>query len=389
VFVVQYRPRGTRQAKRVTLGAFGPLTIDEARTRARVTLGAIAGGADPGAERRGRQAAPTVREFGGDYLADVAARRKARTATEYSRLWEKHVVPAIGTVRVADVTAAQVAALHRALRSTPYGANRTLALIGAFFGYAERQGVRTRRTNPAADVSPFPERPRERFLTPDEVVRLGAALSQAERVGLPPAPTQRGTPRDGAPATGPTAKHRPRTGRAAGDLAPANPYAIAAIRLLILTGCREGEILSLRWDMVDTERGFLRLSNTKTGASVRPLPATARAVLERLPKLAGSPYVLPGARPDTHLREINRVWYAVRHAAGLPEVRLHDLRHSYASAAASAGTPLLVIRALLGHKDTKTTARYAHLLDAPVQTATDATACQLAGVARGTTQRVD
>jgi integrase len=155
--------------------------------------------------------------------------------------------------------------------------------------------------------------------------------------------------------------------------------AIAAIRLLILTGCREGEILSLRWDAVDFERGYLRLADTKTGRSVRPLAQSAAALLATLPRISSNPFVLPGLKPGDHLKEIKRVWYAVRYAAGLDEVRLHDLRHSFASVPASSGESLLIVRALLGHKRASTTERYAHLADDPVRRAADRAASSIAG----------
>lgn len=120
--------------------------------------------------------------------------------------------------------------------------------------------------------------------------------------------------------------------------------------------------------------------DTKTGRSVRRLGAAAVLLLESLPRVKGSTYVFPGSKKGKHLVEINRVWYAVRQAAGLADVRLHDLRHSFASAVASAGGSLLMIRNLLGHKDTKTTAKYAHLLEDPVQAAADATAGELASL---------
>lgn len=225
--------------------------------------------------------------------------------------------------------------------------------------------------SPARSIKPYTESARERFLTADEFRRLGDALGRAERQGLPPAPKYRKSA-----ASPKTAKHRPKN---ADDPVKANSVAIAAIRLLILTGCREGEILSLRWDAVDFERGYLRFADTKTGRSVRPLAQSAAALLETLPRINGNPFVLPGLKPGEHLKEIKRVWYAVRHAASLDEVRLHDLRHSFASVPASSGDSLLVVRALLGHKRASTTERYAHLGDDPVKRAADRTANTIAG----------
>ncbi len=372
MFFVQYRAGVGRSAlkRRMSLGRYGPLTVDQARQLARETLGAVARGGDPASDRDAAKEAPTVAQHGVDFLADVRDRRKARTATEYARMWNRHVVPALGGRRVADVTPADVVRLHRSLRKTPYGANRVLALLGSFFAFAELHGVRAKHTNPAHEVEPYKEHSRERFLTPEEVVRLGSALNKAVRSGLPPAPTRRRKRK-----TGPTAKHRPKS---ADKLVPANPFAVAAIRFLVLTGWREGEALTLRWSDLDLERGHATLPDTKTGKSVRRLGAPARLLLSELPRADGSPYVFPGRSPDRPLVEINRVWYAVRTAAKLDDVRLHDLRHSFASVSASMGGSLLVIGKLLGHRDNATTAKYAHLFDDPVRAAADATSGQLA-----------
>ena len=303
VFVLGYRPLGCRQFKRLTLGVYGALTPDDARRLAKRHLGAVANGADPAAARRDAHSAPTVAELGEHYLADARARRKPTTATEYARLWQKHVLPVFGNRKIASVTTGDVSRLHRAMRSTPYGANRVLALLGAFFAFAGREGVVARSDNPTRGVEFFREHARERFLTPAEFGRLGEALRRAERNGVPPAPAHARRPKSES-----TAKHRPKS---ADNPQPANPFAIAALRLLALTGCRKNEILSLRWNEVDLERGHLRLADTKTGRSVRPLGAAAAEVLAALPRHADSAYVFPG-RPATQLR------LSVGHRRGQP-----------------------------------------------------------------------
>src|SRR5437660_1632304 len=325
-YVVQYRMPGLGRrglARRIVLGEHGVLTPEEARRLARKELGKVAHGTDPAADRALRRAAASMKELGTGYLEDVRVRRKPRTASEYERMWNKHVLPALGSRPVPEVTTADISRLHRSLAKTPYLANRLLAMLGAFFTYASKEGVRPPHDNPAHGTEFYPEQSRERFLTPEEFHRLGEALSRAERHGLPPAPERRREPKNGE-----TAKHRP---KAADQPIPANPFGVAAIRLLALTGCRENEILSLTWDAVDFERKHLRLADTKTGKSVRPLGESAAAVLETLPRIEGNPFGLPGSKPGEHLRGIGRLWYAVRHAAKLDGVRLHDLRHSYAS----------------------------------------------------------
>jgi integrase len=371
-FGVLYRVGSGRAAprRRFTLGRYGPLTVEQARASAKRALGQVAQGQDPADERTTTRRGQTVAGLGESYLSDVAIRRKRTTATEYRRLWTKHVVPYLGTKKVSAVTPADVRRLHRSLSATPYLANRVVAMLGGFFGFAASEGARESHDNPAHGVEFYPERARERFLSAAEFRRLGESLSRAERQGLPPAPKHRRKPKGKH-----TIKHRPKNWDAPKR---ADPFAIAAIRLLALTGCREGEILSLRWDAVDLEAGYLRFADTKTGRNNRPIGASAAEILQKLPRIADSPYVLPGMRSGEHLKEIKRLWYAVRYAAKLDGLRLHDLRHSFASVPASGGESILIIRSLLGHARVATTERYAHLSADPLRRAADRTSGSIA-----------
>jgi integrase len=372
-YVIQYRIPGLGRrgfAKRFSLGEHGPLTPEQARLLARKELGRVAHGSSPAAERAALKQMMRVSELSVPYLDEVDRRRKPATAREYRRLWKKHILPALGAKSVSMVLAADIRRLHRSLHETPYVANRVVARLTTFFVYAIAEGALPSKENPAHGVELYPEQGRERFLTKEEFGRLGAALATAEREGLPPAPEHKKRPKKPE-----NQKHRPKN---ADTPKRANPFAIAAIRLLALTGCRETEILSLRWDAVDFERGYLRLDDTKTGKSVRPLGQSAVALLAALPRIQGNPYVLPGLTAKEHLKEIKRVWYAVRHAAKLKELRLHDLRHSFASVPAASGESLLVVRSLLGHKNVATTERYAHLGDDPAKRAADRTAGSIA-----------
>jgi integrase len=369
-FVFRCRPGGGRAAvqRKITIGDYGKLTVDQARREATRYAGEVAAGRDPGADRDTKRSAQrtarealTVAEFGEVFLADVRARRKPTTATEYARQWCKHVLPAIGPQKVAEVSSKHIASLHSSMSTTPYQANRVLAMLGAFFTFAERHEVRPRHSNPAHEQEPYIEQARERFLSPDEMARLGESLERALSTGVAPAPNRRRKPK-----TGPTAKHRPRS---AGEPKAANPYAIAAIRFLLLSGWREKEVLRLRWSEVDAAHTSVILADTKTRRSIRRLGAAARNFLATVPRLEGSPFVFPGRSADKPLIEINRVWYAVRHAAGLDDVRLHDLRHTHASVGASRGHSLLFVGKLLGHKNASTTQKYAHLWEDPVQDA--------------------
>jgi len=300
-------------------------------------------------------AAQLNRAFGGD-------RKQRRHTDDQSNAFPK--------VRVAALTRAQVAKVHLGMSDRPYLANRALAILGAMLRFAELHGHRPTGTNPCTGIELYPERSRERFLTDEKLKRFGTALTKAERVGLPTPPKlQRKPP---APEK---AKHRPKS---AGTPVPANPFAVAALRFLLLTGWRESEALGLRWDQLDDARGIAALPDTKTGRSDRHVGAPALALLTDLPRLADSPFVFPGAKPGAHLVEIKRVWEAVRHSAKLEGVRLHDLRHSFASVGAAGGLSLPMIGALLGHREVSTTQRYAHLGDDPRKAAADRVSAHVA-----------
>jgi integrase len=228
------------------------------------------------------------------------------------------------------------------MRSTPGAANRVLALLSKMFNLAERWGLRPDHTNPCRHVERYVERKMERFLSPEELARLGAALAAAER--------------------GETEM----------------PSAIAAVRLLAFTGARAGEVLGLRWEHVDLQSGCLRLPMSKTGRKVIHLNEPAIGVLAELAeRKTDNPWVIEGAKPGSPLVNIRKPWHRLREAAGLPDVRLHDLRHSFASVAVAGGLSLPVIGALLGHSQPATTARYAHLAADPLRAAAEAVGTRL------------
>lgn len=344
VYVVQYRIG--RRVRRYTIGRHGaPWTPETARQEALRLLGLVAAGLDPMAAKTATRTAPTVRELGERFLGEhVRARRKPRTAALYARILEGVVYPALGSRAAADVTRADVAALHHRLRRTPAHANNVLVVISKMFNLAERWGLRADGSNPCRHVERYRERPRERYLSTEEFRRLGAVLAAAEQGPL----------------------------EVPGEPEPVrlSPVALAAIRLLLYTGARREEILTLRWDYVDLERGVLRLPDSKTGSKVIYLNAPARAVLAALPRLeergpdgrlVPHPYVFAGRRRGRPLVNVTATWHSIRALAGLKDVRLHDLRHSLASVGAGAGLSLPLIGGLLGHTQPQTTQRYAHL----------------------------
>jgi integrase len=381
VFVLQYwAPRLKQVRRRYTIGPFGALTVEQARTEAERLRGLIASGEDPAAAkkqaREGAQtaAAETLTRVSTLYLAECRAKMKQRTADEYERLFRVYILPVLGARPVSAVSTRELHALHLKYARSPYQANRILQLLRAFFSWSERTGYRPRQSNPCYGITAFPERSRERFLTGEEVGRLGAALEEAEQRGLRPAPRLRKAPKSAA-----TAKHRP---KGADTPIPANPLAVAAIRLLLLTGWREQEALTLRWQDVDLSRGAATLPDTKTGKSHRPMGVAACELLAGLPRLHNSEYVFPGADPAHPLREIKRVWTAARHAAGLDDVRLHDLRHTVASFAVGGGHSLYLTGSLLGHARAETTQRYAHLADDARKSTADAVSAALSAALR-------
>lgn len=357
---VEYRPgaRGRGIAKRrMVLGSVGTLTPDEARAAAREILAAAALGDDPAASRSRARKIPIFREFAGRYLAEEAvAKLKPRTVVNYRIYLHKHAAPVIGGIKLDMVTPADIAKLHRFIGLTkPMTANRVIECIGSVYRYAATCGLVKRGHNPAAHIEAFREQRRERFLSSEELARLGDAIREAETIGIP-------WEVDGKK---PTAKHIPKKNR----VTNIGPHAAAALRLLILTGARLREILGLKWNYVDFERGLLLLPDSKTGRKTIVLNAPALAVLSELPRIGT--YVIVGDDPDSPRHDLNRPWHLVSKRAGLDGVRLHDLRHTHASVGAGAGLGLPIIGKLLGHAQPSTTQRYAHLDADPLRRASE------------------
>lgn len=352
-FVLQYRQEGC--SRRFAIGRFGsPWSVETARERARVLLGEIAQGDDPQGARCEARREITVAELVELYLSEGMVTRKPTSRASAKATYANHLKPLLGRTKVSKLTRGDV---ERLLVAVAEGrTRRRYQGTGARAGEVKVEGGRGAATNavvvlsgalsfgvrrrlcagnPALGVRKFPSRKLERFLAPDELARLGEVLSAAEALGV------------------------------------ANPLHLAAIRLLILTGCRRNEILTLKRSHVDRQHACLRLADSKTGQKVVHVGAAAIAVIDACPEVPGNPYVLPGRGGEGHLVNIQTTWGELRKAAGLDDVRLHDLRHSFASFGAAAGDSLMVIGALLGHRSAKSTERYAHLSDAPVKGAAE------------------
>ena len=326
VYVAQ--ARGPEGPKRVTVGRHGVVNAEEARRRAALIIARVKAGEEPVPEPMAARLAngPSIAELAARYLEEhVAVRCKPKTAKTARTVVNRHIVPALGRLPLAAVDRSHVTDLHHGLSKTPAMANMAVATLSHMYTLADGWGMAPEGTNPCRSVVKYPERRRERFLTDAEFDRLGRVLDEAEACG------------------------------------GASPGAIAAIRLLMLTGCRKNEILALRWEDVDLDAGELTLADAKTGPRTVPLSSSAGKLLAGLARKSGNPWVIPGHKPGTHMCDIDGAWQTVRARAGLDELRIHDIRHSYASRALALGESLPMIGKLLGHRQIETTARYAHL----------------------------
>jgi integrase len=396
-YIVQYRI-GTRY-RRMSLSQHGVLTAETARRKAFNLLAAVKDGKDPAGDRQEGRKALTVAELAQRFDKEhIAVRLKPGTAREYRRNLCRFILPAIGRLKVADVTKADIARLHHELRHIPYQANRNLEVISKMFNLAELWGLRPDGSNPRRHIKKYPEKKRERYLSPAELAALGEALSRAEQESVE------------------------------------DPYAIAAIRLLIFTGCRLNEIMTLTWGYVDFKSRCLRLPDSKTGARVVHLGAPALEVLSTLDRKSDNPWIICGKKPGARRTDLQPPWQRFRKRAtvrlwaraqgsaaadlvhrlerelgreptydeclaaakkqdldlptGLADVRIHDLRHSFASGAVALGESLPMIGKLLGHTQVQTTARYAHLAADPVKAAAERVSSNIAALINGQTGEV-
>lgn len=353
VYILKYRTKkGT--PRKPAIGRHGSITAEQARSIARTWLAEVHKGGDPAAETEAGRNAPSLSEFAERYMkqhAEVKKRPLSVAADE--RNLRNHILPKFGRKKLIDINRQDIIRFHHSLKDKPGAANRCVALLSKMFNLAEKWGLRPDGSNPCRHVEKYKERRMERFLSNDELARLGEVLAEVECTGT--------------------------------EL----PSAIAAIRLLLFTGCRRSEVLTLKWEHVDFERHCLRLPESKTGAKTVYLSPPALEVLTGMERQEGNPYVIRGAKPGSHLVNLTKPWHRIRAKAGLDDVRIHDLRHSFASVAVAGGLSLPLIGALLGHTQPQTTARYAHLAADPLRQATELVGRRIAAAmdpARGTEQ---
>ncbi len=332
-YFLYYRTRDRRQ-RRPKIGDHGIITCEQARGVAQQWLLEISQGKDPSAEKQEQRSNPTLRELSEQYMKEHAPRKKETSSKEDNRLWEQHILPYLGGLKVSSIERSDIAKLHHSLQHLQTTANRVLSVLSKALNLAELWGYRPNHSNPCLHVKKYTEKKRERFLNQQEIALLMSALENEEKNSQ-------------------------------------NIWAIYAIRLLLMTGCRRDEILTLRWNEVDFDNQCLRLSDSKTGKKLVYLSTTTIEILKQIPKKQDNPYVICGEKEKSHLVNLQKPWARIRQKIGLMDVRLHDLRHTFASVAASKGLSLPIIGALLGHKQTQTTARYAHLVGQPLREASE------------------
>ena len=351
VYVLKTRIGGRQRW--LTIGDHGsPWTVDTARVEAQRLWSEIRSGVNLAAMRDARRDPVTVAELCARFLDEHASQHKKPSSFRMDRMnIDNHIVPLLGKMSVIELGREDLQRFMRAVkegrtsltkRNTKRGpgslitggtgvANRCLSIISKMLNLAEVWDIRPANSNPCGQIERYPENRFERFLAAEEAERLGATLSAVEADGSE------------------------------------SPYIVAAIRLLLLTGARAGEILTLQWSHVDLERSILALPDSKTGRKTIFLSAAASEVLKNLPRAPDTPYVVAGVRPGVAITNIHKPWHRIRKLAGINDVRIHDLRHSFASMAAANGASLLMIGKLLGHTNAQTTQRYAHLIADPIK----------------------
>ena len=331
-FVLRYRI--DNRERRLTIGSYPDWSVTAAREEAKAIKRLVDIGRDPLQERDDRRSAPTVADLAKRYLEEHASHKAEHAYRDQTAMFSRLVLPRIGRMKVTEVKHADIDQLHREIsKRTRIQANRVAQVLRKMFNLAIRWEYRT--DNPVTGLVFNAEVPRNRYLSPEEIRRLTDVLAEH--------PNQR---------------------------------CANVIRLLLLTGARRGEAMNATWDQFDLDNGVWTKpsSHTKQRREHRVPLSQAAAILLREIR-AGQPrfcrFVFPGETPDHPLTEIKGFWDRVRTRAGIPDVHIHDLRHTYASILVSSGLSLPIIGALLGHTQTQTTARYSHLFDHPLREATE------------------
>ncbi|MBY5388947.1 tyrosine-type recombinase/integrase [Rhizobium leguminosarum] len=350
VFVLQTRLNG--RPRRYTIGTYGiPWSPDTARAEAKRLLGLVSTGVDPKQVVDLSKSEKNVQQLAELYWKAMEGHKKPVTIANERGLEERHIRPLLGSKKLSelhrhdvqkflnDIAAGKTAT---DIRTRPRGrvrvkggkasANRTHGLLSSMLSFAVEEKLIAE--NPALGVKQFKLKKHDRFLSASETESLGKALSTVAREG-------------------------------------ASPYAIAAIKFLALSGCRKSEALTLQWSWIDFKHRFAKLPDSKTGQKILFLGIHAVEFLQQLPRVGGSDLVFPSAAGGLVPISIQKIWQRVRAAAGLNGLRIHDLRHNFASSGVASGQSLYIVGKLLGHSQPLTTQRYAHLASDPVRAAAD------------------
>jgi integrase len=370
-YIVQYRNK-YGQTRRYAIGRHGTWTTENARKEARQLVAEADRGGDPSKIREQDRSALTMAELCKRYIEDYAEQHKKPRSIKSDRSnIDNHVIPLLGTQTVISITRGDIDAFKRAVKSGktakrevvgpravknvqggPGAANRCLALLSKMFNLAEKWDIRPDGSNPCRHIEKYKEHKLERFLSEAELGKLAEVLNEAERTQTE------------------------------------NQNTTNAIRLLLFTGARSSEILTLKWEYVDFENQCLRLPDSKTGKKSIYLPPAALEILQSITQNPDNLYVLQGRNNKGHLINLRKPWHRIRKEAGLNDVRIHDLRHSFASMAVAGGLSLPMIGALLGHTQAATTARYAHLAADPLKQAANITGARIAAAMAGDSSKV-
>ena len=341
-FVYRYG-KGRAAIKRwLNIGVFPSMTPEQARQKVKSLAAEVVMGGDPVKDAKDAKNSSTVADLAGLFFEQhVEAKLKAASQRLYRGIINNHILPNLGKLKIEAVTHKEVARLHHALREAPYMANRTAAVLSKFFNWCEVNGYRERHSNPADGLEKFKEQKRMEFLQTSDLEKIGQALISLEAIGQ------------------------------------VSPLSAAAIRLLLLTGARLEEVLSLKWSYIDLKMALANLPDSKTGFKVLHLPAPAVEILQNLPRF-NNEYVFASEESSSgHLSSLRRPWTAICERAQLKGWRIHDLRHAFASAAVNSGASLPFIGKLLGHTNASTTARYAHVAENPAHKLAEETAANI------------
>jgi len=324
VFIYQYRDH-RRKTKRHTIGKMGALTVLQARRTAEKLRGELLeNDGKLNADLRVVEQYLTINELSHEFLKTYVCDLKPRTQIEYERVFKAYIPLSMLRLRPEDLTRSNISTLRSYLKDNPHGFNRTVKVMSKFYNWLYDAGIILVPYNPFQRVKKYKEKSSERFLDDAEINNMLDAVKRRKCI-------------DGS-----------------------NIFALSAIELLLYTGARKSEILELKWDEVCLDTGVISLPDSKTGKKPLYLNNAAKEVLKNLPRVHGNPYVIVGRKDKAHLTNIRNTWKKVCVFANISNMRIHDLRHTFASVALKNGVKLGTIGALLGHSDPRTTQRYVH-----------------------------